>query len=614
MDLDRLPTRCITSEDYLNQQTLDQALVQASISGDLETVETCIIAEASINARNLALFEAVKHGHIDIILSLQANDACLEKSTFEADFISAVKTGDVNRVNNFILAAPVFVHTTNREGYTPLMIAAQHGQTELIKLFIDEGAKLNATVRSYYGNTYLTAMDLAAQYAISTQDSKALAFFIQAQATMSSIKLPIGNYGSNKEVSLFIWASYYGLTDIVNLLLSQDGTIIDKPDPHSNQTPLVWAVSKNNTPTAIALMELGADIQAQNNRQKNLIQIAIQNKNTKLIQYLLKLKHFKVDSGLLKKAINTDCSKVVKTVLNELPNAENDMDLIASSCLFLAVYNGNQRIISLLLQRKLDVNKINRLGDIYVGYTPLKMAVENNSLEITDMLLKAGAYTEWHFKLFPNSTFVLDDQHEITEKKWPVVFRVLSSMPENKINELSSNPRYTVVIKAFKEEMTKIRTGMLAALGLPEAKPFIERFIDNLWALFMLCKEAFGLALVEPKMPVLPKDMIFKILSEPLLYPAWYHHRIDKDLQLIRAGFEKHKTVTPVSYVHTKPKYEPTLVEPVLEPIPEAVIFTKFKTKNENDFEDCPSQEIKSEIAAGDELNTVNQKKYDLIN
>ncbi len=626
----------------------------AAASGDVEQVKLYLLAGVTEKACNKALIGAINSEHVDsieIICLLKKNGAYLGNDAIN-QFFAAIKEGNYNKVFCFVTAGIEHAQVRNRQGQTALMVAAQHGHTEIIEYFCREGAYINDIQTD---NEYQhTAIDFAAEHAQKTiGNCKALSFLMGIKdnttgenAVMGPRSLPIGDYRKNVEVPAIVWASYYGLTDIIPLLLSEYGAMLDDVELATGKTALMWAVLQGHTQTAIELLELGANHDMRTDKGANLIELAIQKKNATFVSYLLEHKEFGfvADNKLLEQAIKSGCAHTVKVVLDvilaaEKTNAIAEKDSIrkTSSFLFQAVSLGHADIVYLLLKQGFAIDHVNPDNHpTYAGKTPLWAAVYFNKIEAVDVLLKAYADRVYeHNKMHKEKIEIdpdiekhinlreLDFRGALSLSSIDIKYRFLSSLPTKRVNQLGDTLAFESSVNAFKVEMHKVRTKMLAMLGVPEKKipapvmekSFWETMVSHFWSVIDMMKNAFGfakpvvatapiLAEIQPKLDnqhsilsMLPAELISMVIWRE--FPFWYQHRVDKDVNFVCQSIQSVLTAKKSATAEKAPREHFVEVEAVLQQKPEPVVFS---SRNEQG-------EIKDHSEKNLEQNTENSVK-----
>lgn len=174
-----------------------------------------------IKSQNILRFAAV----LLICLSSQASAGIQE------DFIWAVERGNLSEVSR-LLEKGANPDLPNKEGYTPLMIAAQEKNLKMAELLIEVGAKLD--LRNRFGETAI------------------------------------------------MLASYQGFTEMVKLLYIRGAEI-----NHGGWNPLIYAASGGHLDTLRVLLGGGADINSTSDNGSTALMMAVRGNHLKAVSFLL---------------------------------------------------------------------------------------------------------------------------------------------------------------------------------------------------------------------------------------------------------------------------------------------------------------------------------------
>lgn len=593
---------------YSNDFQMQSNILSAVKNDDVQKLKLYLLAGISEKVCNAALEMAVKSDQfnsMEMTCLLRNQGAYLNNYSVD-DFFLAVRDGDFGKILRFGAAGLDHQHVTNRNHQTPIMVAAQYGRMNIIEYFAHEGIDKNAIDSKGW-----TAGDYALQHAKNPQDNyEAISFFINNQVPMNP-QLPIGSYYKKENVPLIIWAAYYGLTDLIPALISNYGAVLDDVELIRGQTALIWAVTQGHVSTAIKLIELGANPDVINNKGVSLFDLAMNQNNTELLEYLLQNQHVIADEILLNKAMQSGNVGTVAAVLDAIPHVLLNDKVKAFSPVYQAVNLDYPAIVSLLLKKGFPFDQINDDNHLFPGKTPLFRAVSSSSIETLDVLLKAYDDRAWVNKVEIDAD--IERHLHIPEFINALLFtngipqpayRFLSSLPTKIVNQLNDAYPRNNVIRWFKMEMKHIRSDMLALFGIgdkkekvkpiiSEGKSFLQIIADNFWYMIETIKQAFGLAKLEPVvpvsveaepkieaaepvMPMLPNELISKVLGQPTLmlnqppkpiYPFWYQHRAEQDMYFVLRSISTVKNQRP----------DPAPVE--LEPKPVPVIFSSLNTE-----------------------------------
>ncbi|MBS0626577.1 MAG: ankyrin repeat domain-containing protein [Verrucomicrobia bacterium] len=154
---------------------------------------------------------------------------------------------------------------------------------------------------------------------------------------------------------------------------------------------LLVAVSSNDLPTLLNLINAGADVNESNLYGATSLHIAAHTGNVKMMEVLLQnggnpYKICMKTGRPIHIAAYLGHTEIVKMLL-KYPANINSFGGNGATALMLAASSGHLDIIKLLLQAGADVNAISLRG----GKTALMAAAQGGHLEIVKVLLKAGA-------------------------------------------------------------------------------------------------------------------------------------------------------------------------------------------------------------------------------
>lgn len=161
---------------------------------------------------------------------------CLSSTVFagiQEDFIWAVERGNISEVSR-LLEKGANPNLPNKEGYTPLMIAAQEKNLKMAELLVEVGAK----------------MDLRNRF---------------------------------RETAIML-ASYQGFTEMVKLLYIRGAEI-----NHSGWNPLLYAASGGHLDTLRVLLGGGADINSTSDNGSTALMMAVRGNHLQAVSFLLNL-------------------------------------------------------------------------------------------------------------------------------------------------------------------------------------------------------------------------------------------------------------------------------------------------------------------------------------
>jgi uncharacterized protein len=232
-------------------------LMRAAIEGMDKDVDREIRSGSDVNARTQAGLTALMcaaHDPAKVRRLLQsgANPNAETKTGHTALILAAGYDGAVESVR-LLLDAGANVDATVREGIvpaaTPLVRAAMRGDLALAKLLLDRGAALES------GEPKIAAPLL---FSAAQGDAAMVGFLIDRGARVDS-RLPKQFIPSGPTVLMM--AAEDGYSDLVRLLLAR-GAAVNMRDSEG-LTPLMWAaaaIDRGNTKIVEALLAAGADV------------------------------------------------------------------------------------------------------------------------------------------------------------------------------------------------------------------------------------------------------------------------------------------------------------------------------------------------------------------
>lgn len=320
-------------------------LIQASATGSLTGVEAALRAGVDINVKDAingttALMLAAQNGHTDVVRFLIEKGADVnEKKTTNGttdpmpsqekdkiDDIEAYKAvknkiifkligemmdiqllltkvtdpnantikGYLDEIYDFIRQNDEVIVKNPTDGGSALWMASKNGHTDIVKILIEKGARVNA--KNAYG---ITALMLA----LDKDYTDIIKLLIDNNADIN-IKAIDGT-------TTLMMASSKGNIDIVNLLIQKGAWVNAKTD---NGITALWMATQNgHTDVVKLLIENGAGLDIKATNGSTALMPAAQNGNTEIVKMLceygadpnIKATIDNVEYTALKTAINT---------------------------------------------------------------------------------------------------------------------------------------------------------------------------------------------------------------------------------------------------------------------------------------------------------------------
>lgn len=137
----------------------ETALIEAARSMNPNLMRLLLNAKPTLQEKNDALFEAVRSGPVVIEMSVPGEKKPQNMKT-------RPELPEVT-VTQLLLESGASLESRDQDGETPLMVAADHGQTDTFNLLLQRGAKIN--VRDRQGMTPL--IGAACSCAVATMNS-----------------------------------------------------------------------------------------------------------------------------------------------------------------------------------------------------------------------------------------------------------------------------------------------------------------------------------------------------------------------------------------------------------------------------------------------------------
>jgi ankyrin repeat protein len=262
--------------------------------------------------------------------------------------------------------------------YTVFRSAHPHRDlAEVIRLLVDAGADINATVIDFEG-TSITAVICSTKRQCC---SAVLDMLIQAGADPCARSLP----GC---VTALHYAATNGLPSSCELLLARANELLEARDV-DGWTALMRAGSDGRVDTVKLLLQHGADINAANTQDKTALMLASLNDHGQVVAHLLKAGahvNLACDSGqtALFAAVQCNSSAIVQLLLDHGADI-SVTDSKGYNVLSKAAHDGHVSMMELLVRCELSVHTVH-----HSGYTVLMTAVNGGHTAAVEWLLQQG--------------------------------------------------------------------------------------------------------------------------------------------------------------------------------------------------------------------------------
>ena len=296
---------------------------------------------------------------------------------YNSSLYAAVRDRETEKIS-LLLAAGADANWANEDenGTTPLVLAAQKGHTECVRLLLAApGIDVNKANKD--GTTPLS---WAAQKGHTENVSLLLA--------APGINI---NQVDSKGITPLFWAASWNHTECVRLLLAAPGIDINLADT-TGLTPFICAAGHGHTECVSLLLNApGIDVNQTSQKGNTALCLATYYNRTECVNLLLNTPGIDVNMGipngdtpLMIAACNghTECLRLLLSAPGIDVNKAEKNGITPLIC--AAAMNQTECVRILLNEPKLDVNKANRDGD-----TPLFWAASRGHTECVRTLLAA---------------------------------------------------------------------------------------------------------------------------------------------------------------------------------------------------------------------------------
>jgi len=333
----------------------------------------CSEAQTSANKLNEMLLAAAKAGDVSKVKSLVNKGADVNARTRDMGWSPLHLAiggghGDVADLVGFLVAHGAEVNAADREGQTPLHMAAGTGNMRAIELLVAHGATIDQG-----DGTGRTPLHWAAIF-----DQIAAGKMLLKKGASANVRSKVG-------LTPLHWAAK---TEIAEVLI-KNGADLNVRGSHAGWTPLHHAVSFNRLGIVRVLVRNGADVNVVAKDGKTALDIAEGAGHREIASFL------REHGGRATRTYPS--SKLVEALRNEDIKTANDLltqgvDVNARgeqgyTALYWAAYKGNTQMAETLISKGANVNEtVSGTDD-----TALHAAVMNVHLDMVKFLVSKGA-------------------------------------------------------------------------------------------------------------------------------------------------------------------------------------------------------------------------------
>jgi ankyrin repeat protein len=335
----------------------------AVILGHAEIIELLITNDADINAKD-------KYGRTPLEIADQLNHAeivdLLRKYGATETLLYAIRAGDIEKVRELI-AQHADVNQRDENGWTPLHMAADKGELDIVKLLVANGADVNVKMQRE-GHKDRTPKS----YALGRNYKEIVEFLYAHGADIPRIHL----------------AAYRGDLETVKSLI-EGGTEVDAND--DDGTPLHYAAMAGHEAVARFLIDSDANIHAGNRNGWTPLHFAAIGGSAEVARMLVaKGADVEVmsDNGQtpLLRAASEGNKRVIEVLLDNGAGVNTEDQGYGYTPLHYAARYGHEDVVELLLDKKASIE-----ARLTSGQTPLALAEQVGQTAIAELLRKHGA-------------------------------------------------------------------------------------------------------------------------------------------------------------------------------------------------------------------------------
>lgn len=358
---------------------------ESSVERSIEVCRLLLAEAADINATTnegvTPIHLAASSGHLKIIRYLVEQDSInleVDCKEFGTPLMTAAKFGDLETVQVFLEAGARVDATSDKyEYHTALQAAASRGAEDILRLIIEqEGVDVNATGGTF-GSALCAAVVAGNMVCIEMLLDKGADINCHNEDQGTALELAIAD--SNWPLVDQILDKRFGALDVNNISHSKHGTA------------LIAAIESGSLEYVNKLLALQAHPEAHAEDQNAPVHVAVRKGGLDIVKALVEFGAHtsyidRMGSSLLSCAVKWTSNELVPYLLGrpDIDVAKQDLD--GRTALMCAVINGNDVVEALLHHEGNDVDRRDNLGN-----TALMHALDHGYEPHIGLLLKFGA-------------------------------------------------------------------------------------------------------------------------------------------------------------------------------------------------------------------------------
>ena len=260
------------------------------------------------------------------------------------------------------------------DGFTPLMMAAQNGATEIGQMLIDRGARIDEP--SVLDETALT-------FAIERDDHTFVTMLLKNSAKV--------DYKTKLDQTPLLIAAGKGFAQIAGELIA-DGADIEAGVLNGKTTPLIKAAARGHLEIVKMLLEKNAGINAKEKGIWTALMLASQNGFADVVRLLIERgadvnARTALGETALMYAVENGYYSIADLLLQNQADV-NSADTYQKTALMRAASMGNMELAKLLINHGAQINQATESG-----WSPLMFAIKNRQYDFARSFIKMGADT-----------------------------------------------------------------------------------------------------------------------------------------------------------------------------------------------------------------------------
>ncbi|CAH1801017.1 unnamed protein product [Owenia fusiformis] len=475
-----------------NKEVFETLLNHASLNLELQNQESQTVLWLALQAEgqqtnygpDCLAAKLVKRGSSTNAVNISTGDALLHRAARSGNEAAGI----------FLATHGADVTHANNKGETPLHVASEKGLTNLVEILLSKGANPNAQTRSNIGGTPtdfpgdqedgIVAKQTPLHVAIANRHEPVVKVFLDYKAKATSTGdnmaiIPNFNLKDSNDQTVLGLALWNGYLNIAETLLNGGSNINDVNA--EGMTLLHQAIVKQDTPSALFLLQHSADMNVRTSDNETPLQLAIKRHLPVVVDILCQRganMNVTYDDGdcPLWQALETGQEDVASTLVRH--GCDTNMwgtgpEGCLQTLLHRAIDNSNESVGCFLIRSGCDVNSARKPGiggeggeEARDGQSPLHLCSQWGLEQLVQTLVEFNANVN----------------AQDAEGKTPLHVAIINQHPVL-ISLLMSHPAIDLAVRD-KQGLTPFAAAMLnknnrAAEAILARKPDAAEQMDN---------------------------------------------------------------------------------------------------------------------------------------